>query len=363
MEKLLLIVDDSKELIEIVENILGELFDRILHAHNAEEAYAKLCENNFSFIILDIDLNGRNGGEVARFLAENPSNQNSECPVFILSGIINENFIEKYHNRFAGVILKPFDHKKLFLGVQEILDAQDIKAEEMKADGQSEPLVSMDEVLAVPCEIPFPLPELEQKVKKVLEGVKKSSSLKKLFSEIQIDRSKNNYLMAHIGLIINISTAICNKMEWNTEKTLEKFVYAAYLHDMALSSRPDLARIHGSMFDLDLMEDKISRQDYKLIIDHPMVAAKKISETPDIPPDVETIVKQHHELPKENGFPLKLSHSKITPLATVFIISHDLTHYILDNPKWILADYVAKARMKFKGTHFAKVLSALSEMD
>lgn len=350
MEKILLIVDDSKEIIDVVQEILKDQFDRIETAATVEEAQVKLQEAVFSMMILDIQLEARNGAEVIKFLVSNPENENNKCPVLILSGIINAQFADKFGSRFAGVVMKPFDHEKLSIMVKNIL-----------LTGKSDP-ESSDDFPEVPCELPFPIPQLEQKVAKVLESVKKNQKLKQLFAEMNIDRSADNYVMSHIGMLINISTCICMKLEWSTEKTLEKFVYAAYLHDMAITHRPDLAKVHGSLFEIELLQDKLSPQDMKIIMDHPIIAANKIDTIPEVPPDVGMMVRQHHELPKENGWPAKLPYAKITPLATVFIVAHDLTDFIIDNPKWDLKDFMAKAKVKFKGPHFAKVLSALNEM-
>jgi HD-GYP domain-containing protein (c-di-GMP phosphodiesterase class II) len=220
----------------------------------------------------------------------------------------------------------------------------------------------IDDIPEPSFEIPFPVAELKSKVKTVLAGVKKNPKLKQLFAELNIDRGADNYMMAHIGILINISTYLCTKLDWSTEKTLEKFVYAAYLHDMALASRPDLARIHGSLFEVELLKEKLSAEDFKLVLEHPNMAAKKIDENTDIPADVSLIIRQHHELPKENGFPNKIGAVKITPFSTVFIVAHDLTDYILERPNWTIQEFMAKAKAKYKGQHFAKVLSVLNEM-
>lgn len=351
MEKILLIVDDSKEIIDVVTTILSDLFDKIVTAGSVPEAQKILEESVVSMIVLDINLEGRNGAEIVKFLVDNPDNKNNGCPVIILSGIINTQFAERFGSRFAGVVMKPFDHAKLHEMVKAISEGKTIEPEPV-----------YDDLPDVKCELPFPIPQLEQRVNKIMDQVKKNTKLKQLFAELKIDRSGDNYIMSHIGMLINIATGISIKMEWNTEKTLEKFVYAAYLHDMALSERPDLAKIKGGYFELELLKEKLSPQDFKLVLEHPNIAAKKIDELKEIPPDVGMIVRQHHELPKENGYPNKLAYNKITPLATVFIVSHDLTHFILDNPKWTMKDYMAKAKMKFKGPHFAKVLSALNDL-
>ncbi len=351
MEKILLIVDDSKEIIDVLTTILGDLFDKVLSATTVPEAQKTLAESVVSMILLDINLEGRNGAEVVKYLLDNPDNRNNGSPVIILSGIINAQFAERYESRFAGVVMKPFDHLTLYETVRGMVEEKVVEASPVYEDFPE-----------IECVLPFPIPQLEQKVGKVMDQVKKNPKLKQIFAELKIDRSGDNYMASHIGMLINISTGISIKMDWSTEKTLEKFVYAAYLHDMAIADRPDLAKIHGSLFEVELHKDKFTPQDFRLIIEHSNIAAKKIDEIEEIPADVGMIVRQHHELPKENGYPAKLGYNKITALATVFIVAHDLTHFILDNPKWTMKDYMVKAKAKFKGPHFAKVLSALNDL-
>ena len=350
MEKVLFIIDDSKEIIEIVEGIIGGLFDRVESTGNVEEAQKRLEVDVFSYMVLDINLeDGRNGAEILRFLIENPDNKNNECPVVILSGIVNNQFVEKFSSKFAGIVTKPFEHDEFLQMTKDILNNK------VAAYYKNLPLVTYN--------LPFPIKQLEVKVAKIMEQVKKNTKLKELFHNLNIDRTGDNYIMSHVGMLINISTGISIKLEWNTDKTLEKFIYAAYLHDMVLAERPDLARIQATSEELEQMKKNYSPEDFKLIHDHALIAADIIVGITEIPADVGIMVRQHHELPKENGFPHKLAFTKITPLATVFIVSHDLTHYILDNPKWTLKDYLVKAKAKFKGPHFSKVLSALSDLD
>lgn len=348
MEKVLLIVDDNPDIIEIVQELVGNLFDKVVTATDVDKAQKCLSDYLFSFIILDIHLKDRNGAEVVKYLLENPNNKNNGCPVVILSGIINSQFAERNKQRFAGIIVKPFDSNVLIETVKSIID------------GKIE--VSYDDLPVPTCELPFSIPQLQEKVHKVMDQVKKNSKLKQLFSELKIDRDSDSFMMTHIGMLINISTGISTKLEWNTEKTLEKFVYASYLHDMALSEHPELSLIKGTITEIELMKDKMDLRDYKLLFEHSNIAAKKIDEIVEIPQDVGIMVKQHHELPKENGFPAKIPHTKITPLSTVFIVSHDLVHYIFENPKWTVKEYVTSVKTKFRGPHFSKVLAALSEL-
>lgn len=348
MGKHLLIIDDNKEVLDIVSEILTDLFDKVFTACSVEDAQNLLSDNVFSFVILDINLEGRNGAEVIKYLVDAPENPNKNAPFVIISGIITPQFIQKNNQRFAGVLMKPFEHNELRDIVEHVLVGK-------------KPTARLEDLPYIKCDLPFPIIQLEQRVNKVMEGVKKNSRLKDLFAKMNVDRSGDNYILTHIGMLINISTGICIQLEWNTDKTLEKFVYAAYLHDMALSDRPDLAKIN-SFEELESKKESLSEYDYKLVLEHPNIADRSLEGIREIPPDVALIIKQHHELPKGTGFPTKMTFQKITPLSTIFIVAADLTEYILDNPKWSMSVYIKLAKSKFKGSHFTKVLSVLEEM-
>lgn len=355
MEKRLLIIDDNKEVVEVVTEVLSDLFDNIDSANTVEEAEKILRENTYSIIFLDINLENRNGAEVIKFLIQAQDNPNKNVPFVIISGIITPQFVDRYQKRFAGILMKPFDHEDVRNVAEEILGLKNTAV--LKAPEEA----SLDEIPYLKCELPFSITQLEQRVNKILDQVRKSAKLKQLFTQMNIDRNADNYILSHIGALINISTAICMQMEWNTDKTLEKFVYAAYLHDMALANRPDLARIN-TFEALEALKDTLPPNEYKIVFEHPNIAARSIEGMREIPQDVAMIIRQHHELPKETGYPNKAGYQKIAPLSVVFIVAHDLTEYILANPKWNIEEYVNKSRSKFKGSHFSKILQLLSDI-
>ena len=350
MQKTLLIIDDNKEIIDVVSEILKDMFSKIESATTVDRAEVLLVENTFDIIILDINLEGRNGAEIIKYLIENDKNSNCNTPFLIISGIITPQFIEKNCKRFAGILMKPFEHSEIYTMVENIIGGKKVEIE-----------TEAGEIPYVKCKLPFPIAQLEQRVNKIVDQVKKSSKLKQLFAQMQVDRSGDNYLLTHVGMLINISTGICIQMGWNTDKTLEKFVYAAYLHDMALSARPELAKIN-TRIELEIQKDKLSASDYKLVFEHPNIAAKTLEDILEVPHDVAMIIRQHHELPKENGYPTGCSFQKIAPLCTVFIVAHDLTEHILSTPNWTIEEYVKKAKSRFTGAHFSKVLLTLLDI-
>lgn len=348
MENILLIIDDEKDFVEVISEIVSEQFDSVESANNVDAANSKLEIKKYSLVILDINLKGRNGAEIIKFIIDN-ENPNKETPVIISSGIINQSFITKNKNRFAGILIKPFEHQELTEMVQGILS------------GNNEIIQTPFELERPKCEMPFTIPQIEAKVSKVLDSVKKNTKVKELFNNLKYDQSSDGYLLDHIGMIINATTAISLAMEWNTERTLEKFVYAAYLHDMALKERSDLAKI-TSFEKLESLKPTLSKNDYKLVFEHPNIAANTVEDIDEIPADVATMIRQHHEHPKEKGWPNKIGSSKMSPLSTIFIVAHDLVDYIIENPNWTLDKYLAHAKLNFRGPHFTKVINAVSKI-
>lgn len=352
MRKKLLIIDDNLNLVGLLIDGLADLFEVVETAYAIEDACKLLSENTFSVIILDINLNNRNGAEIVRFINDSEANSNKTAPIIILSGIVTPQFIEQYKNKFAAIFAKPFNNTILRETVSGILST--LKEEAPVEQNQ-------DDIPEFKYAGPFAVDALKEQVDQVMVAVKKNAKLKQLFKQAKIDRGADKYILTHIDMIINISAAICTRMEWNSDKTLEKFVYAAYLHDMALSNRPDLARIN-TFEKLEVLKDTMSEDEYKAIFDHPNAAANYVKDVNEIPPDVEMIIRQHHELPNQTGFPSRAGAMKITPFSAVFIVAHNLADYIIENPKWTMEEFVKKFKSRLHGSHFTKIMREIQDL-
>jgi response regulator RpfG family c-di-GMP phosphodiesterase len=350
--KKILVIDDDTNITEIISEIISRDQRLVVVANTADLALDQVSSQSFDLILLDINLEGRNGAEIIKKIVEDDNNQNKEAPIIILSGIVNQTFMSKNKNRFAGIQAKPFDHDELGNLVSSIL-----KDEDFKLTGS----LDHEDIKEIQCHLPFPIPQLQTKVSKVMDQIKKNSKIKELFKSLKYDKTSGNYMEEHIGMVINISTAISIEMEWSTEKTLEKFVFTAYLHDMALMDKTELAMI-SSFKELEDKKDSLSKEDYNLIFNHPNIAADKIQTIDEIPSDVAQIIRQHHELPNERGFPLKIGQGKITPLSSIFIVAHDFTDFVIKNENWTVDKYMLSYKMKFKGAHFSKIYQALEKL-
>lgn len=358
MEKQLLIVEDNAEMASTLSEFLSDLVDNTKIASTVDEAQDLLLCGNFSLIILDINLRGRNGSEVIKFLKDNPENPNSNTPIIIVSGLATPQFIEKNKDRFAGVLPKPFQ-------INELLDAATIALNpKTEIEVVQKPEIELQSFEVVPflkCKIPLSGAQLEERVTSALTIVKNYATAKSILNAIKIDRAPENYYQAHNTVLINVLLAFAIQLEWNTEKTLQKLIYAAYLHDMALIDRPHLAKIQ-TMEQLESMKQNLNDHEYRLVFEHPNIAATTMSGVENVDEDILTILRQHHELPAENGFPAKLSHKKIIPMSALFIIAHDVTSYILETPKWSLKTYLPTLKAKYNGLVFLKILASLAEI-
>ena len=71
----------------------------------------------------------------------------------------------------------------------------------------------------------------------------------------------------------------------------------------------------------------------------------------EIPPDVDQIIVEHHERPDGTGFPRGLFHSKVSPLSALFIIAHDILHYLQINQNVGMKEFIeARAEVYSQGS-------------
>ncbi|MBF0299511.1 MAG: HD domain-containing protein [Oligoflexia bacterium] len=225
-------------------------------------------------------------------------------------------------------------------------------------------LINDNDIISTSIGAPFKLGE-EQivEVKNTLDAIVKtalkSPEICKMLKMLKINRNKSEYYVSHVGNLINICTAIASQIDWRTERTIEKLVYACYFHDVGLSEKPELAAIKTES---EAQEKGLSAKDLTIYLAHPTKIATILREIDGFPDDVHLIVEQHHEDPKGNGFPKKISGSRIIPLSALFMISHSLVDYMIDNPQWNITDFIINTKKDFQGQSFRKIIQSLEKI-
>lgn len=161
-----------------------------------------------------------------------------------------------------------------------------------------------------------------ESVKKVISS---SAKLKVLLDKIINNKSSYRYKM--IQLTSYLSYHVLNNLEWGTKDHQEKLAYVALLHDIVLS-KDEHAMIRTEE-ELSLATD-ISEQEKSEIKTHAFKASEMISRLPTAPIGTEVIIKQHHGSNGGFGFPLEISDG-LSPLATVFLLCEDYSHFLIKN--------------------------------
>ncbi len=203
--------------------------------------------------------------------------------------------------------------------------------------------------------------ELQQATKAAIDLVVKSIEKDTRLGDLLKALSKNDsdYLCWHSVTICYIACRLSNLMTWHSQSTLYKLSYAAFLHDITVKSIA-LQRIN-TLEELELSE--ATENEKKKYIEHSHEAAALARTMKDFPGDVDHIIAQHHELPNGKGFPLGINHRKISPLASLFILAHEITDGLFDEREaFELPRAVEKLEKKFTTGYFRQIISALKAL-
>ena len=137
---MILIVDDKKENIIPLESLLSLHSYPVDTAMSGEEALRKILKNNYALIILDVQMPGMDGFEVAQTISGH--SKVKDVPIIFLSAVnTDKRFITKgYSSGAIDYITKPIDPDILLLKVNTLykLYEQKRKLNEMHVKLESE---------------------------------------------------------------------------------------------------------------------------------------------------------------------------------------------------------------------------------
>jgi len=180
------------------------------------------------------------------------------------------------------------------------------------------------------------------------------------FSDEVMELAKESILQTvrFIKREIGIACAIANKLNFKSESTEYKLTFAAFMHDITINHE-ELIKIQT----LDELEEKknlFARVDIDNFKKHPIEASNLLINMRNIPPDIDRIVIEHHELPDGSGFPKKITHTRISLLTAIFIISHLLADEIYRKKRKInINEYVDKISGNYDRGNFVEVIKAV----
>ncbi len=115
---MILIVDDKHENIIALKRILDKHQFEVDSALSGEEALKKVLKNNYDLVLLDVQMPGLDGFEVAESISG--YSKTKDIPIIFLSAVnVNKQFISKgYASGGRDYMVKPFDPDVLILKIK-----------------------------------------------------------------------------------------------------------------------------------------------------------------------------------------------------------------------------------------------------
>lgn len=136
-----------------------------------------------------------------------------------------------------------------------------------------------------------------------------------------------------------LASVVVKKLHWSSEATIYKLTLAAFLQDISLDSIPLIEICDYREF--TEKKGKFTSAEVKKFNEHPFKAVEILNSFRDIPPDIDRILIEQHEMPDGSGIPKKLNSNQLGPLSCVFILTGIFARHVLkeknafDLPKFV----------------------------
>lgn len=106
--KPILLVDDRHDILSLLKWELKQLGVLCMQADNTADALDLLSEIEFEAIFLDIVLGQNNSTSIVDFIRSEKNLLNINIKVVLMSGLIDQAFMDKHKNKFYKILEKPF---------------------------------------------------------------------------------------------------------------------------------------------------------------------------------------------------------------------------------------------------------------
>ncbi|SDL22324.1 HDIG domain-containing protein [Maridesulfovibrio ferrireducens] len=285
-DRLILVVDDSKYILKVVNSGLSDAGFNVITASNGSEAY-EIASNELPDLILsDINMPVMDGIEFCDKIQKNPDL--SSIPFVIMSsGGDRRTMRELLHKGASAFLVKPFNIDQLVITAEKLL------SDHFKMVLQQRELLKTERNLI----------------------------LGSITSLIQALEARDPYTRGHSDTVASISVKIAKQMSFNPHD-LERIEFAARLHD--------LGKI-GIRDDVLLKPGPLTPEEFNLIKQHPSLGAEILRPIPSME-DVIPAVLYHHEKMNGQGYPHGLIGNEIPIWARVIAVADVYDALTTDRP-------------------------------
>lgn len=192
----------------------------------------------------------------------------------------------------------------------------------------------------------------------VLKAIEKCPELGDIFRK-QMSNG-DSYICSHSVMMAYTSCGMAALMGWDSELTRHKLILAAFLHDLSVEN-DEIARIQ-TMDDFIGKTSKFTEKEVQEYIRHPEASAQLVAMMQEVPPEVDGIVRQHHERADGSGFPHRHDHARISPLSSLFILAHEVVSWaILDEGGMDPMPLLERLKRAYSVGNFKKIVAVMAK--
>lgn len=105
----ILIVEDDADFSKTIEDVLTQSGYRPIRVGKVAEAMAKLRNQKFDCILLDLKLQGGSGESILNSIRANIKEMNHSTPVIIMSGFLEKEIVTRSAKMVSAILVKPFN--------------------------------------------------------------------------------------------------------------------------------------------------------------------------------------------------------------------------------------------------------------
>ena len=285
----ILIVDDEREITEILADLLSEDYE-CLKAGSAEQALDSLRADEFHLVISDITMPGMSGLEMIPHVKQ----LSPDTVVVMISGMQTvESAIGALRLGAFDYLMKPFDLRQVEAVVKRALEYHELVVAKRRYENHLEELVEQRTI------------ELDRALNS-LEGAYRST-LKALTAALETRDSETH---GHSERVVSYSLRLGREYGLNSEdmKSLE---FGALLHDIGKIGVPDSILRKPA---------KLTEEEWVRMREHPL-HGQQILRGIEFLQGAARVVAQHHEQWDGSGYPVGLRGEEIDVCARIFAVA------------------------------------------
>lgn len=284
-----LIVDDEKEIREVLSDLLNSSYDCVTVA-SAEDALAALEDGDYDLVISDIMMGGMSGLElIPRVRAVAP-----EVVVIMISGVQTiESAIAALRAGSFDYIMKPFDIRHVEAAVSRALEHHRLLEAKRRYETHLAAMVRQRTA------------ELDEALRSLEDAYR--TTLRALTSALETRDAETH---GHSERVVNFSLRLGRELGLNAEQ-MRALEFGSLLHDIGKIGVPDAILRKPAA---------LTSEEWERMREHP-VHGQKILRGIEFLEGAARVVAQHHEKWDGSGYPLGLRGEEIDLNARIFAVA------------------------------------------